>query len=227
MRVLILKDTCLSRLPIIASVALLITPYVVASMMTAHTYWPEWPSLATVADTLMTAAVFGLLLSTVSAGLLAGNMFACERADGSAVFLACQPVSKRRVALSKAIVLGGVMGMIWLIHGLFLMVIAPGLEGEAAPYIDLGHPLGFAAATVIVAAGVGWVASIVMTSSAMATSTALAATFFLPWFVYLCSLGFDSIAPDQLRAITTGVQWSAGLGGFLLGTLIFLKRVEP
>ncbi len=55
----------------------------------------------------MTAAVFGLLLSTVSAGLLAGNIFACERADGSAVFLACQPVTKRRVALSKAIVLVG------------------------------------------------------------------------------------------------------------------------
>jgi hypothetical protein len=114
-----------------------------------------------------------------------------------------------------------------MIHCLCLLVIAPMLEGDAAPYIDLDHPLGFAAATLIVAAGVGWVASIVMTSSAMATSTALAATFFLPWCVYLCSLALDSIAPDQLRVITTVVQWSAGLGGFLLGTLIFLKRAEP
>ncbi len=227
MRVLILKDTRLSRLPIITSMALVIAPYLGATMMTAYTYWPEWPSQASVADTLATAAVFGLLLSTVSAGLLAGNMFACERADGSAVFLACQPVSKRRVALSKAIVLGGGIGMIWLIHCLSLGVIAPGLDVEAAPYIELGNPVGFTAATVIVAAGVGWVASIVMTSSAMATSTALAATFFLPWFVYLCSLGLDSISPDQLRAIATAVQWIAGIGGFLLGTLIFFKRVEP
>jgi ABC-type transport system involved in multi-copper enzyme maturation permease subunit len=223
---LLQKDFRLSRLPLIVAITLTIAPYFAAAAMLYQVYAPDTPSAATIADYLASAAVFGLMLSVVTAGMFAGNIVACERADGSAVFLASQPVSRRQILLSKAILVFAVIAGIWLLHGAMLFGLAPGLAADAKPYVRIENPAVFAGSSVIVATGTALLFSIIGRSPSMAISAGLAAAFIVPWSVYLLSL-FVSIAPDDVRLASTIAQWTVGLGGLLGGTAIYLKRVEP
>ena len=223
---LLLKDLRLSRLPLIVAFTLMLAPYCAAATMLYQVYAPDMPSVATIADYLASAAVFGLMLSAVAASVLAGNIVACEKADGSAVFLACQPVSRWQILLSKAVVVCTVIATIWLLHGVMLYGVAPGLATDAKPYVRIENPAVFAGSVLIVATGIGWLASILGRSAAMAISAGLGAAFAVPWIVYLLSL-FITMAPDDLSVARTITQWAVGLGGLLAGTTIYLKRVEP
>lgn len=223
---LLRKDLRLNRLPVLVAITLLMVPYGAAAAMLYQVYAPDTPSVATTADYLASAAVFGLMLSIVTAGMFAGNIFACERADGSAVFLFTQPVSRRQILLSKAILILAVVGAVWLWHGAMLFGIAPSLSSDAKPYVQIGNPVVFAGSLVVLTSGVGWFASIVGRSPSMAISASLASAFFVPWSVYLLSL-LISMAPEDVRFAGTIAQGTVGLVGFVAGTVVYLKRVEP
>ncbi len=223
---LLLKDLRLSRLPLIVAITLMIAPYCGAAAMLYEVYAPDTPSVATIADYLASAAVFGLMLSVVGASLLAGNIVACERADGSAVFLASQPVSRRQILLSKAVVVFTVIATSWLLHGAMLYGLAPGLATDAKPYVMNENPALLAGSLVILATGTAWLFSIIGRSPSMAISAGLAAAFLVPWTFYLLPL-FFTMAPDDVSAASTITQWTVGLGGLLGGAAIYVKRVEP
>ena len=226
MMALLLKDLRISRLPLIVSMALVVLPYLAVTAMLYQVYSPEMPSRGTIADYIASAAVFGLMFGAVGAGLLAGNIVACERADGSAVFLACQPVSRSQIILSKSMVVVAGVGLTWLVHITMIAVVAPLVASSPKPYMNVDNPLGFAAAVTIVTAGVAWLASIFSRSPSLAISAGLAAAFVVPWLVYLVSLFID-VAPDVLSFARTFTQWSVGVSGLLLGTYAYLRRVEP
>jgi ABC-type transport system involved in multi-copper enzyme maturation permease subunit len=226
MRTLLRKDVRLSRLPLIVSVALLFVPYFAVAAMLYQVYAPDLPSRGTIADYVASAAVFGLMFSAAGAGLLAGNIVACERADGSAVFLACQPVSHLQVIVSKLGVVAAGIGLMWLVHTSALFGIAPLLATDARPFMKIDAPVGFAAAVTVVTTGVSWFASILTRSPSLAISAGLGAAFLVPWFVYLVGLWID-VAPDDLTAARTFTQWAVGSCGLLGGTYIYVKRVEP
>jgi len=226
MLTLIRKDLRLQRLPLLVAVMLIIAPYVGATAMLYQVYAPDMPKAATIADYLATAAVFGLMMSTVTAGMLAGNIFACERADGSSVFLFSQPVSRRQILTSKATLVFAVLGAVWLVHGLVLSGLAPSLDSAAKPYVRINNPVIFASALVVLTTGIAWLTSIVGRSPSLAISAGLAAAFFVPWSIYLTSL-FLAMAPDDIQFVSAFTQWIVGLGGFTAGTLVYLTRVEP
>jgi ABC-type transport system involved in multi-copper enzyme maturation permease subunit len=226
MSALLRKDLRLSRLPLIVAITLAMAPYFAAAAMLYQVYAPDMPSIATVADYLASAAVFGLLLSIVTAGMFAGNIVACERADGSAVFLACQPVSRRQILLSKGVLVFGTIAAVWILHTGMLFGLAPALAAGARSYARIENPALFAGSSVILTSGVALLASILGRSPSMAISAGLASAFAVPWSIYLFSL-FVSMAPDDIRLVSLIAQWIVGLGALLGGVAIYLRRVEP
>lgn len=223
---LLRKDIRLSRLPLVVAMTLAIAPYIAAAAMLYQVYAPDMPSLATIADYLASAAVFGFIFSIVTAGIFAGNIVACERADGSSVFLASQPVSRGQILFSKLSLVFMVVGAVWLVHASMLFGIAPSLAADARPYARIENPALFAGSLVVLATGVGLFASILGRSPSMAISAGLAAAFVVPWSIYILSSWF-TMAPDDVRLASTVVQWTVGLGGLFGGTAIYLKRVDP
>jgi ABC-type transport system involved in multi-copper enzyme maturation permease subunit len=226
MMTLLRKDLRLSRLPLIVAITLAIAPYFTAAAMLYQVYAPDTPSMATIADYLASAAVFGLMLSIVTAGMFAGNIVACERADGSAVFLASQPVSRWQILRSKLVLVFAAIATIWLLHTAMLYGLAPALDVDSRPYAQIENPTLFAGSLIIVTTGIALLASILGRSPSMAISAGLAAAFFVPWSIYLFSL-FVSMAPDDVRVASTIAQWTIGLAGLIGGTAIYVKRVEP
>jgi ABC-type transport system involved in multi-copper enzyme maturation permease subunit len=194
--------------------------------MLYQVYAPDMPSSATIADYIASAAIFGLLLSVATAGVLSGNIVACERADGSAVFLACQPVSRWKIVLSKAIVVFGAIAATWLLHAAMQYGLARGFSQDPRPYVRIEGPVLFASSAMIVSAGIAWLTSVLARSPSMAISAGLAAAIAVPWLVYLSSL-FITVAPDDLNLFCRITQWVVGLGGLIGGTAIYVKRVEP
>lgn len=226
MLTLLRKDLRLNRFPIIIAIALMLLPYFAAAIMAYRVYSPEWPSIATVADYLATAAVFGLMLSIATGAIAAGNSVACERLDNSAVFLACQPVSRLQCLSSKAILIGILIGGVWLVHCGVFLVIAPCLDRDSSPYMNLNNPVLFAASALVVAVGVGWLGSIMGRNPSMATCGGLGAAFLVPWLVYVGSF-WISISPDGLVVLIRVVQWIGGVTTGIVGSCIYLRRVEP
>ncbi|TWT51931.1 ABC-2 family transporter protein [Thalassoglobus neptunius] len=220
------KDVRLNRLPIVVCIVLLLLPYFAAAFMMYRVYAPELPSAATVGDYLATAAVFGLMLNIVAGGIAAGNSVACERMDGSAVFLACQPVSRLQCLSSKAALVGLLIGGVWLVHCSVFYVIAPSLDKDSSPYMNLENPVIFAASALVVAVGAGWLASILGRNPSMAICAALAAAFLVPWLVYIGSFWL-AIAPDDVVLLIRTVQWSVGVTTVVIGSCVYLRRVEP
>lgn len=186
MLTLLRKDIRLNRLPVIIAFVLLL-PYLAAAFMVYRVYAPDWPSAATAADYLATAAVFGLMLSIAVGAIAAGNSVACERADGSAVFLACQPVSRFQCLSSKAVLVSSQIGGVWLVHCVAYFVVAPVLDKDSSPFMNLDNPVFFAASALVVAVGVGWIASILGRNPSMAICAGLGAAFLVPWIVYVGS----------------------------------------
>ncbi|HSW47042.1 MAG TPA: ABC transporter permease subunit, partial [Phycisphaerae bacterium] len=69
---------------------------------------PQW------SDIIQSAALCSMVLSTVLAAFVGGNVFAGERADRSAEFAAGLPIPRRGVLAAKAIVSMGFCLGLWL-----------------------------------------------------------------------------------------------------------------
>lgn len=226
MMTLLRKDVRLSRLPLVVAMTLTIAPYAATAILLYQVYSPDLPPIATVADYLASAAVFGLMFSIVTAGMFSGNIVACERADGSSVFLASQPVSRGQILLSKVSLVAIVITTVWVVHIGVLYVLAPSLATDAKPYAQIENPMVFAGTLVLLTTGVGLFASILGRSPSMAISAGLASAFFVPWSVYMVSQWFG-MAPDHVRLTSTSLQCVVGIGGLLSGAAIYIKRVDP
>lgn len=140
---LLRKDLHLFRLPLAASLLLVVVPYLFAASEVTEA-WHEFRTLdrtilvlardaagtwrparvpikqfAGVLAThrLLDAALAGLGLAAVSAAAYGGIAFAAERRDGSAEFLAMLPVSRLRIAATKFAAAGACLLLPALVHG--------------------------------------------------------------------------------------------------------------
>ncbi len=227
MRSLVWKDIRLNRLPLAVGFVLLFGPYIVASLILIRGYWPSTPSPGVWGSYMLTTATFGLSLSAVTLGMLAGNAIACERADGSAAFLAGLPVSRAKVAGSKAMVILAAGVFIWATHLIVMYGIAPGITYEPESLAGMDQPVGFAARAGIVALGVGWSASARLASPAIAICCGLGAMILVPVTVYLVWILIGWSVEPGLAPVMSATQWIVGLLALGGGTVYYLRRVEP
>lgn len=230
LKALIWKDVRINRAPLLIGVFLLVAPYVfVAAAVTNMPLWQEATTASAWAVLLTTGCHFSLMCSQPALAMLGGNAIAVERGDRSAEFLVYLPPSRAQVLLSKALVLGGAFLMVWG-PNLLLKATAHWLSADSAASQELtvNMPLlSHLAAIGLLATGVGWCASANFNNSGPAVALGMGAPVVLAGVLQATQYAFN--APDVLAFERTYFALCEMLAPafFLVGTITYLRRVEP
>lgn len=230
LRALIWKDLRINRLPLLLGILLLTVPYIIVAVAVVNMpLWNEATAASAWAVLLASGCHFSVMSSQPTLAILSGHLIAVERGDRSAEFLGYLPPSRAMILLSKWLVLAGVFIMIW---GLNLTVhgIALWLSSDSAAAHELtSHMTSLPrfAAIGLLAAGAGWLASANLDNSGPAVALALAAPAML--FGVLISTNSVFNAPDHLAFSAVYFALCPILAAvfFVIGTLSYLRRVEP
>ena len=224
------KDVRICRLPIIAGVVLLFGPFAMAWLIVSYMpLWNEATPATAWATFLGTGSYFSVMCSQPTLAMISGNIIAAERSDRSAEFLAYLPPSKAQVIGSKFFVLAMTVLVVW---GLNLAVgaIAEWLAGETDAARTMTAdllPLRELATIGLVAVGSGWCASSVCST----TGPAVALAFTSPLMVLAVLTAIQYVAgwPSVHGFGSVYFPTCALLGAtlFMIGTVYFLRRIEP
>lgn len=226
MKALLWKDYRINRLILFLGAAFIVGPYAVVLL----TLWldPQRASSAMAwADLLIGACQVSLALSLVTAATLGGNAFAGERADRSAEFLAYLPPSRLKILLSKAALSLSAMAGIWVLHLIVMLVLVPSFLGDRSLRWDPTSATETLAALSAVLFGIGWGASSFLESTSNAASIAFGAPVAVGAVFMGSSNWFDWPANEDFGHYFTIACFTMGIIGFVLGTLHYLRRVEP
>ncbi|WP_339909263.1 ABC transporter permease [Symmachiella dynata] len=224
MKALFWKDVRINRLPLIAGLISLVAPYVLVALVpnagSPTSFWPR---------VLMSGGSLGFAGFYISMALLGGNVFAAERADRSAEFLAYLPPSKRQILISKGILL---FGMATIIIGWNLTAIGVGifLKSDmewAGRFYEFLWTLGAVGAFGIAAAGTGWCASSMLSSNGGPVGLGLLVPVVIAIGIsvsnMLMGVPSDAWFPQTIWAACSLV----GVALFIVGCVYYLRRVEP
>ena len=231
LRALVWKDVRINRLPLLMAVVLLAAPYaVVAAAVMQMPLWQESTTASAWAVLLATGCYFSVMCSQASLAMLSGHLIAVERADRSVEFIAYLPPSRLQLLLSKFFILASAVAVVWGAN-LALREFSGYLAGDArdpahALVADMASFWSLAAVGAL-AMGAGWCASCMLSG----TGGPVAMAFFSPVILVgvLQSLGYASGWPDQfsIGAVYRNACWLLGAALFAMGTVHFLRRVEP
>lgn len=247
MRALLRKDWRVYRAAIIGGLVLLLIPYALA--VWDHMWW-HGRGFNQFSDTVLQAAFMGLGLTVLTAAVVGGAAFAAERRDRSAEFLAVVPVPRLRAVRSKLWVALAFLLATWGVHAFLIVVagfdpLAPGrwrFDGQAF------NILLNTTSVAVMAFGVAWLMSSVVSSPAIAATFAVAAT--LVTLVVTIDLarpredayglmsaiefleGSSRIAATQVGAMSVqglgrAVMGGLGVAAWCAGTAVFVRRVSP
>jgi hypothetical protein len=228
MKALLWKDYHVNRVVLGVGAAVLALPYVLFGAASLWQRWryggPDpWPLV------LVTAGVFSLGLSLLTLALLAGNAIAGERADRSAEFLAYLPVSRQRILLSKALLALAASLLVWVVNLAVLYGVDPFLDALPGPdgTLKRNEALPYLAAMAVLAFGLAWCTSSLLSSPAISACLGIA----LPIVLLVTFTVFQSAYSKQSEFVwdrqyeTTCIV--LGIVGFTVGTCSYLRRIEP
>jgi len=223
MKALFWKDVRINRLPLLVGMVFLVAPYVVIALIPdADSRMSFWSRV------LMTGGSLGFAGVYITMALLGGNIIATERADRSAEFLAYLPPSKRQILMSKGVLLIGAAAIMigWNLTAVGLGVVLSDVEW-AGKSRELTEALGAVAALGIAAAGTGWCASSMLSSSGgpVGLGLLLPLVVVIGTRVFNYALGWPT--DDWLvRTMFAGCVLT-GVLLFIVGCVYYLRRVEP
>lgn len=230
LRALVWKDLRINRLPLLIGAFVMMAPYVVAGVAVTHMpLWQEATTASAWAVLLVTGCHFSLMCAQPALAMLGGHTIAVERGDRSAEFLGYLPPSRALVLLSKALVLASAFAAVW---GLNLMVratafwLSPDSDATRVIVAPLPH-LPRLGVVGLLAAGAGWCASANVNNSGPAVALAFAAPVVL--FGILQATNSALNLPDDLgfNAVYFTLCPIVGVALFALGTISYIRRVEP
>ncbi len=227
---LIWKDVRINRLPLLVGAFLLVAPYLVVGVAVTHMpLWQEATAASAWAVLLATGGHFSIMCSQPTLAILSGNLIAVERGDRSAEFLGYLPPSRGMVLFSKAVVLAGVFSMVW---GLNLLMHATAFwlspDTDAARDLTSHMPsLARFAGLGMLAAGVGWCASANVDNSGPAVALGLAAPAVLFGLLKATNSAFNMPHDLSFGAVYFTLCPIIAAVCFLIGTISYLRRVEP
>ena len=202
---------------LVASVALLLIPYVIAVVTLIANQMSRFPAEEWIRF-FSAASLANAFLAIVLVAFIAGDTFAGERADRSAEFTAYLPIDRKTAVISKVItalgvcvVLLGVMSAIaWLLTPSDMLPDEPGLILSAA----------------IPLFGVAWLFSSFLRTPAMAAAIGIA----FPVGLGFTCLFFSELEPmrkTDMGTVFLVVSIAVGLSCFAAGVVHYLRRVEP
>lgn len=230
MKALLWKDYRINRTVLIAAFVLLIAPLAAVVAVNGYsnaryatTLWP-WPTA------LQAAATLSMALSMITAALLGGSAFASERADRSAEFLAYLPPTRAQILTSKATLILSSLIVIWTLNLILIYAVAPHtgvIHPELAETLRdarerLLYPL---LATTACMFGVAWFGSAILSSQGIAAGLSFGAPPLLVGI--LQAIAFITEAPDLTAAWLPTTFLLVGVAGFVGGTIVYLRRIEP
>jgi len=222
LKMLMWKDFRQQARFLVASLLLLLVPYVIAAIIFTVTRGGEQNAVSWF-DYIRAASMADISIGVVLFGFFPANAIAGERATGSAEFFVPLPIRPVDAVLSKALVslalsiavLGTCVGFTYLSFSAGPR--EPGPSGEES-YIFF--------VTLVAMFGVAWLVS----SFASSATYAAAAGFCVPiCFGVTIGLLFENLGVpgSQLGSIYAGSCLVLGLGGFAGGTWYYVRRVEP
>lgn len=174
---------------------------------------------------IWSGSTFSHMCLQFSLAILAANLIASERADGSAEFLTYLPLKRKEVLYSKGLLLVGVCVVASILHfmGVFAAAWLSNLSLNDLANVALG--LLVISAAGFGASGIGWFASCWLKSNATALLVVIVGfpvinitSRIAIWWLQL---------EDRSNAIFISIWIGIGTAGFVWGTRHFLNRIEP
>jgi ABC-type transport system involved in multi-copper enzyme maturation permease subunit len=228
MKWLLWRECRLNMLILGVAAFLLVVPYIIAvttvlvvgaeNLVTRISPW---------AAALAAAAGYSLVLNQLTFALLGGNAFAGERADGSAEFMAYQPVSRARRLACKLLLVLIVAVVIWGMNALVGVALFPHLGHRGVEHAIVF--CGYVAVTGLTFFCVSWFVSAIQSTPTYAVAVGLIVPFLL-----VATLQFIAWVTrwDLLNQYGVAIGYVIGClicacVSFLLGTQYFLRRIEP
>jgi ABC-type transport system involved in multi-copper enzyme maturation permease subunit len=230
---LIWKEYRLNRLIVIVGLLLLVVPHALAAIIA----WcdPAGPRAFDVrnwSEVFVGSALYSLVVSQLTLALLGGNAIACERIDRSAEFLAYLPVSKVRILAAKMVLPLTFFALIWISNLLILWMIWP--AGEALRgKDDFATPLWIMAGVGMVFFSVGWLLSSILESPTFSICGGLITPFLvvvgLGCVAYLLIRihAWDPVLDEFAAWYYPAICVTLAVASFVVGTIYYLRRVEP
>jgi ABC-type transport system involved in multi-copper enzyme maturation permease subunit len=225
-RALIWKDIRLNRLPLVFAAAMVVVTYV--AVVVQFSMYPAvkagtWSHF--LAAVMFAGSIASHAVAQFSLSILAGNLVAAERVDRSAEFLAYTPASRGMILGAKGTLLAAVALGLMLLHLVGMLIplafAAPGAGTNTESTLTLFASI---AAYGFCGAGVGWMASCMLSSNSSAVLFAIVTPALVPIATILSLQVFD--AHESEPAVRVAGWCALGLAGFLWGTSHFLGRVE-
>lgn len=228
MKTLLWKDYRVNRQVLIVGLVLLIAPHLLSigimlrdtGLHNAARGNPQPRILWSPA--CLWGASCSVMLSLLTVALLGGNVIAGERVDRSAEFLAYLPPSRRAIIASKALLTALACLAMWGLNLPIMLVASP--DGVTMATLEkLAAPL---AGTTLLLLGVSWMCSSFLSRPAIAACIGIAATVSVAATTARMATVWQL---DKQQAIR-GYAWIAlilGLLCFAVGTLYYIRRVEP
>ncbi|MBC8352312.1 MAG: ABC transporter permease [Planctomycetes bacterium] len=223
---LIRKDLRICRLPILVGVAMVIGAFVLMSTMDGLSGVWRGGSIETWSVMLKTAGSLSIITSIIALTMLAGTIFAAERADRSSEFLAYLPPSRAQVLLSKAIVLGASCVLALCVGG-GSIALADWLSVDHSVNSSLQIRMRDVVPIAVVSIGVGWCASARFANTGPSVGLGFAAPIVLSAGVLLASYFFGIPNDESFRTTYAACSTATGLACLVGGSVYFIRRVEP
>lgn len=225
MRTLLWKDYHQNRKVLMAIGLILLIPYgvsvVIAIAELNYGITIRW------AELVQSGSIIALFLSAGVTSFIAGNAIAGERADRSAEFAAYLPISRRHAVASKIIVAIGSCLFFILINGMVNLAAVSMCPGYSYPLSDLTSAVVFGGSAVVLMFGVAWSLSSFSRSPVIAAAAGLAALLVL-WGTAIFSMSHTTgRPPDWWPYFYVSTSLIVGIGGFVIGVVYYLRRVEP
>jgi len=220
MKALFWKDYRMNRALLIVALVILVTPYGIGIGIR----YKDAQSTGMWGGTVAAAALAAMATSLLMVSLLAANVFAQERADRSAEFLAILPPSRLKILLSKLVLTGGTSCFLWSVNLVMGLIVAPSL-GDFEP--SLHGQVEFLLPTSVLVFAAGWAASTVLSSPVGAWGIASAAPMAVGGAVLSSWYFFGTPTEEQATPVYIFVCYLLGAVTFAVSSVAYVRRVTP
>ncbi|NLX12504.1 MAG: ABC transporter permease subunit [Phycisphaerales bacterium] len=183
-------------------------------------------------DLLMAPSAISLILSIVITGFVAANMFAGERVDRSAEFVAYLPIKRRTALVSKFIYAAGVSLIACMInYAVFTFTLLMLEPASSRREVDLASIVCYAVSAILIF-GVSWLVSAIQKSPVIAGIAGLATVTCIAFTMRFIIEPLPGIGASQSREARIfwwyfGLSLGIGLLSFIAGCICYLHQVEP
>lgn len=236
MLALLKKDLLLNRVVIVGNLIAMLGIYVVAVVVTLTSRHPIPARMWF--EAFYRASIGSICLTCAMITVYAGCIFAQERRERSANFLAMMPIRRLPVIISKLIATWSPALLFVLVNSVVFMgaLILWTLKQPVEPYVyrntfvSLIQSVIVGGAITLMAFGVAWMCSTFLESPIVSAGIAFGVTLGANVLITMIVMNSElpTLTRDELAwTLCASISSLIGIGTFVLGTLYYLRRISP